>query len=283
MTWRALRLVVDTGAIQGVSNQLFALGAQGVQEDFLPGEAPPPRQPWDTGPPPPRPRRQVLVAWFEDPDEAGIRAALGPHDPPPAWEDVPDQDWATSWQQGFEPIEVSPTLTIAPPWNAPPGALIVEPGQGFGTGHHPSTIAALTLMEPILSELHTCLDVGCGSGVLALLAARQGLVATGIDVAQSAVADAESNARLNGLNANFSTTTLTEISGGFDLVLGNLHAELLVALASDLLIRTRRVFICAGILADREDAVRAVFDPHLALDARLQDGEWVALRYRTPA
>ena len=281
MTWRALRLVVDRGAIQSVSDRLFALGAQGVQEDFLPGEAPPPRQPWDTGPPPPRPRRQVLLAWFEDPDEAAIGQALGPHEPPPAWEDVPDQDWATSWQQGFEPIEVSPTLTVAPPWNAPPGALIVEPGQGFGTGHHPSTVGALTLMEPILTDLNTCLDVGCGSGVLALLAARQGLATTGIDVEEGAVTDAASNAQLNGLNADFSTTPLADIQGRFDLVLGNLHAELLVSLAPDLLERTRRVFICAGILADREQAVRAVFDPHLDLDARLCDGEWVALRYRT--
>ena len=73
--WRELRIVVPRGAVTSASAELFAVGAQGVQEDFLPGETPPPRQPWDTGAPPPLPDLQVLVAWFEDPDEADILAA----------------------------------------------------------------------------------------------------------------------------------------------------------------------------------------------------------------
>jgi len=279
MTWRCVSVVVDRSAIGTLSSALFDLGAQGVQEDYLPGQTPEPRQPWDTAPATPPPQQQVLKAWFEDPNERSIAAALPMHSL--TWDDVEETDWETSWQQGFDPIVISPTLTIAPPWNAPDGALIIEPGQGFGTGHHPSTHGALALMEPVLDGLHTCLDVGSGSGVLALLAARQGLRTLGIDVEEAAVRDAQENARRNNLTAEFSTRAIHGIDGSYDLVLANLHAELIVRLAPHIVRLTANVLICAGILADRESIVREQLDPVLHLQERVLDGEWVALRYRT--
>lgn len=280
MSWRELRITVPAGLVSSASAALFGQGASGVQEDYLPGEAPPPRQPWDTGAPAPLPKRRVLIAWFEDPDSLAIARAMPSQVLDLQWSDVPETDWTTSWQEGFEPIVISDDLTIAPPWCAPEGALIIEPGQGFGTGLHPSTQGALRLMEPVVHRSQSCLDLGCGSGILALAAARRGLRAHGVDVEESAVIEARRHAELNQLDATFATTPIPELQGQWDLVAANLHAELLDRLAPEILRLTGTWLVCAGILADREPLVRQALDPSLHLDAAEQDGEWIALRYR---
>ena len=282
MPWRELRLVVEAARAEPVGDRLGAPGASRVQHQFLPREAPAPRQPWDTGPAPPLPARRRLLAWFEDPDEAAIVAALPAEAASPSWTEVPEVDWSTAWREGLGPVEVSEDLVVAPPWDAPPGALIIEPGQGFGTGHHPSTRQALALLVRHAPSHRTALDVGCGSGILALAAARQGLDVWGIDVESSAVSEARRHATVNGLAARFDTTPLDRVGSRFDLVLANLHAELLVRLAPALLARTGRTLIAAGILADREGPVREALGASLACQDRLQDGEWVALRLTRP-
>ena len=197
--WRELQLLgLPRGLVEPASARLFALGTSGVQEDYLPGQAPPPRQPWDTGPPPPAPRRVLLRAWFEDPEEDALLAQLADLDAELSWSDVPKTDWEQAFRDRFPPVHVTPDLVLAPPWNAPEGALIIEPGQGFGTGHHPTTLQALrrfeTLMQAPDHGVASVLDIGCGSGVLALAAARHGLSAAGVDVEAEAVRDAARNA-----------------------------------------------------------------------------------------
>ncbi|MEQ1505454.1 MAG: 50S ribosomal protein L11 methyltransferase [Myxococcota bacterium] len=272
------------------SERLFAAGATGLQEDWLPGEAPAPRQPWDVGPAPPEPDRLVLRAWFDDPDRVAIERAVRTFGATATWVDVVDTDWDAVWRAQFHPSEVGPGLIVAPPWDAPPGALVIEPGQGFGTGAHPTTLQALRALLALAGGHRTALDVGCGSGILALAAARLGLDAVGIDVEPAAIRDADRNAAANGLIAAFSTTRIDEVvpldrsglvPGRFDLVLANLHAELVIALADQLDRVTGQTLILAGILADREAQVRAALDPRsLTLVHRDQDGEWVALGYR---
>ena len=288
-SWDELRLLgIPRGLIEPVSARLFALGAVGAQEDYLPGTAPPPRQPWDTGPPPPQPKRQLLRAWFEAADRAALERALSDVDAEIGWEVVREEDWGRRWQDAFVPIRISDTLTIAPPWNAPPGALIIEPGQGFGTGQHPTTRMALVAMERHAPSSGRALDVGCGSGVLALAAARRGFEAHGIDIEAPAVSDALRNAERNGLTLTASTQPLQQLAGTWDLVFGNLHAELIHHLSADLVRVTSGVLILAGILADREDVARQAIEAHMRpLDgadpaplARLQDGEWVGLVYQ---
>jgi ribosomal protein L11 methyltransferase len=220
---------------------------------------------------------QVLVAWFEDPDEAEVLGELPEGTLAASWDDVPEVDWENSWKEGFGPVRISDTLTIAPPWDAPPGALVIEPGQGFGTGLHPSTQGALRLMEPLLSRVSSCLDVGSGSGVLALTAARHGLVARGIDVDAAAVRDAEGNAARNDLVVPFSTTPISEVANVSDLVLANLHAELLRELASELARVTGRYLVTAGVLLDREALAVDALMPWFTLVAREEaDNAWVA-------
>jgi ribosomal protein L11 methyltransferase len=278
--WWELRLVgLPRRRLEGTTRALFSLGCAGVQEDHLPGQAPPPRQPWDEGPEPEPPAHLVLVAWFEDPDRSAIDEAVAHLTVDASWAEVPQEDWSTSWQAHFPPVEVTERITIAPPWNAPEGALIIEPGQGFGTGQHPTTRQVLQLLEGIDAPGATCLDIGCGSGVLALAAARMGMQARGVDIEPEAVADARRNAERNGLQARFDTTPVHELTDAADIVLANLHGELVVRLAEHLVRLMGEHLLVAGVLDDREAMVREALAP-LPLVDRRTEGRWVALHYR---
>lgn len=270
--------------VEAVSAALFRLGALGVQEDWLPGEAPPPPQPWDTGPPAPEPARVVLIAWFDDPDREAVTRALRPLTGPvvPEWGTTPDVDWEEEFRRGFPPVVVSERLTVAAPWNAPPGALVVEPGQGFGTGHHLTTLQALRALDALTPDGHglrTAVDVGCGSGILALAAARRGLAVVGVDVEEAAVREAIANAERNGLAATFTTEPVSGVPGPVDLVLGNLHAELIEALAPELLRLTGRYLVVAGVLEERESRVVAALEPALRPVSRVVEDGWVSTVY----
>ncbi len=281
MAWHELALVgLRRSLLTPTSNRLFAAGAAGLQEDHLPGQAPAPRQPWDTGPEPTPTLRMVVRAWFENPDQEAIAAKFSDLEATIVWSPVDEVDWETQWRAHFQPIRISDRLTIAPPWDAPEGALVIEPGQGFGTGAHPTTRMALAEVDRLADGLETCIDVGCGSGILAIAAARLGLQAVGVDVEEPAIRDAVVNAETNGVTCDFSTTPADELSGPADLVLGNLHAELIVALSVDLVRLTGSYLVLAGILADREHLVRSQMDAQLKLVRREQDGEWIGLTYQ---
>jgi ribosomal protein L11 methyltransferase len=220
-----------------------------------------------------------LKAWFLDPDQAAVDAMLTEVGCVGTWGVVPDVDWEESWKVGFAPIQISERLVIAPPWDAPPGSIVIEPGQGFGTGQHPTTKAALRALNGLADRARTALDVGCGSGILAIAAARLGLAVRGIDVEPAAIKDALKNAAQNGCSIHFDTAPLCTTRAA-DIVLANLHAELLVDLASELCERAGQWLILAGILADREHKVREAFDSRLVLAERTVNGEWVCLVYR---
>ncbi len=264
---------------------LWKLGAAGVEEQDPPELATPPRQPWDRGPSPPPTVRAHLRAWFEVPDDAlpaSLVSDLAALAGRLAWEvaPVPDTDWAALGQDQFPRLALTDRLTVAAPWNAEPGDLIIDPGMGFGTGHHPTTAALLRMLERFLtSPGTTVVDVGCGSGILALAAARLGARASGIDVDADAVENARHNARLGDLDVAFSTTRVDRVPGPVDGVLANLHAELLVPMAPQLLRLAGRFLLLAGILDDKEESVRAAFDPTLVLVERFHEPPWVALAY----
>jgi ribosomal protein L11 methyltransferase len=283
----ALELRLLRSEVERVSALLFEMGALGLEEAFFPGETPAPRQPWDKGPAAPEPDRLILKAWFENADEQAIERDLSHLEPillgPFRWEKVEERDWEEEWRAGFPPFEIS-GWTIAPPWELPKNTdqvLIIEPGQGFGTGRHESTRAALRHLLRLVEQggLRTALDVGCGSGILALAAAKRGLQVCGIDVEPAAIKDAERNARHNDVEAEFSTTPLARVQGRWDLVLANLHAELLVELADELLRVTGQYIVMAGILLQKRASVQARF-ASLELVEEETDGEWLSLVYR---
>lgn len=280
---------LDRGCLDDVSSTMFTLGAAGVAEEGDRGVEPPTRQTWDDGPPEPPSPTVRLRAWFESPD-ADVRAAAEACLPRTAdvhWESVPEEDWSTGWRVHFPVLRVG-RLVVVPPWEQEPGSLILEPGQGFGTGQHATTrqvlerLVSLLDLERDATPRSRVLDVGCGSGILALAAAHLGADAYGIDHDPFAVEGARSEAARNGLAVPFDTTTLTEVSGRWAIVLANLFADTHVDLVDALIAKAGKHLILAGILADRERRVRDAFDPRLGQPERSQDGEWVCLHYRVP-
>ena len=282
-TWAEVTLPALRERGEAVSAGMMELGAVGLQEDHLPGEAPPPRQPWDTGPAPPPTPMILLRAWWPGQDfsrrwpvlAAALERLAGAA---PTWRVVQDEDWAESWRAVFERVVVSPGVAVAPPWKAEPGDLIIDPGMAFGTGEHATTRACLALVERLGRPGETCLDVGTGSGVVALLAARLGMVARGIDIDADAIAAARENALRNGLEAQFDDTPLDRLHGSWDLVVANIFAEVLVVLAPHLARVCAGRIVLAGILADRVQSVeRALAAQGVAVDERRIEGEWVCL------
>jgi ribosomal protein L11 methyltransferase len=288
--WAALVVDgLDRGCVDDVTSAMFDLGAAGVAEEGDRGIEPPTRQTWDDGPPEPPSRTVRLRAWFESPD-ADLRAAAEASLPPAVesrWEAVPDEDWSTGWRVNFPVLRIG-RLVVAPPWEEVPGALILEPGQGFGTGQHATTRLVLERLVSLLDHKGDAtprsrvLDVGCGSGILALAAAHLGADAYGIDHDPFAVDGARSQATRNSLSVPFDTTPLSDVPGRWTIVLANLFADTIVELAESLMAKTEKHLILGGILADRERRVREVFDPRFGQPDRVQDGEWVCLHYRAP-
>ncbi len=287
MGWWELRIdPVYRAIVEPLNARLLLAGAGGIQEHAPDG---PVRQPWDDGPEPPPPRKVTITAWFEEPfdrdaADAAVRDVQGIRRHTATWAEVPDTDWEAATQATFHAIRISDRLVVAPPWDAPPGALIVEPGLGFGTGDHPTTRQALDAIDalvPIGGPPITVLDVGCGSGILLLAAAKLGARGLGVDVEPEAIAEATRHAERNGLarTARFSTAPVASLDQPADLVVANLHAELIVELAPHLVRLTRQWLVLAGILADREHLVAAALAPLVATERR-QDGEWVSWRIR---
>ena len=280
---------LDRGSLDDVSSTMFGLGAAGVAEEGDRGVEPPTRQTWDDGPPEPPSPTIRLRAWFESPDD-DLRAAAEACLPPAVearWEAVPDEDWSTAWRVNF-PVFRAGRLVVSPPWEEVPGSLILEPGQGFGTGQHATTrlvlerLVSLLDLERDATPRRRVLDVGCGSGILSWAAAHLGADAYGIDHDPFAVEGARAQAVRNGLSVPFDTTPLADVPGRWAIVLANLFADTLVDLADALIAKAGDHLILGGILADREKRVRDVFDPRLGQPDRSQDDEWVCLHYHVP-
>ena len=180
-------------------------------------------------------------------------------------------------------------MTLCFPWAdaEAPATVEIDPGKTFGAGPHPSTRLLAEWFAGEMAGGERVLDVGCGSGVLALVAARLGaLEAVGIDIEPAAVSAAEANARRNGLDnvARFSTAPVDAAElGTFDVVAANITADVLIALAGDVSARVApggRLAV-SGISAGQTSAVAAAYRRHgieLADPARLDD--WVSLAGR---
>ena len=285
MAWLELRLVVLRPSIDVVSQRLFELGTTGVQEDYVEGEAPPVRQPWDRGPAPPLPARALLRSWWPSDEQSIVESVLSPWITDGTildalqWAPVVDQDWSDAWRAGFERIVISDHLCVAPPWEAQTGDLVIEPGMAFGTGEHPTTRACLTAIERLARPGGRMLDVGCGTGVLALAAGKLGMNVWGVDTDKEAIQASHENRDRNHLQGHFEASPLEAIHGEFELVVANLYAEVLVELAPAIMEKTEKYLILAGVLADRRAMVERAFSGLRLVEAVL-DGEWVCLEYR---
>ena len=210
---------------------------------------------------------------------------------------VHEEDWATAWKEHFPVLRVGRRIVIRPTWrdyDAAAGDVVIalDPGMAFGTGLHPTTRLCLAGLEAWdeagLVHGATALDVGSGSGILAVGAALLGAGSVmGIDTDPIAVEATALNAERNGVDVDSIQTGLPISAGPFDLVLANLVATLLVGLSDDLAAVLRPGsgspgsggrLLASGIFVDREPEVIDAFSASgLRVVSRTAETEWVAL------
>lgn len=200
-----------------------------------------------------------------------------------------DEAIANTWRQFAEPVWVEADLVVCPAWvpfQAPTGVTVlhIEPGATFGMGDHPTTILSLRAIRRLIEPGCTVLDVGCGSGVLAIGACVFGsATAVGIDIAPAAVPITLANAVANGVAncIDVSTTDLAAVEGTYDVVVANILAPTLVALAADLqrVLADGGALVISGILTATHDHVLAALAPLGVVATDEMDG-WSAVTLR---
>jgi ribosomal protein L11 methyltransferase len=203
---------------------------------------------------------------------------------------IVDPGWSTLWMRRFGPFRVGRRILIVPPWKRETErgrtTIVIQPARAFGTGHHPTTASALRAIESIVTAHppRSILDVGTGSGVLAiasaLLSARKiherEIIA--IDVDATALENARANARLNGVEKSirFSAVPLASIHRRFDLIAANILSHTLIELAPQLkrVVAPGGRLILGGFLADEADQVLSHYHPPLRCLLRKTHRGW---------
>ena len=214
--------------------------------------------------------------------------------PEPVIRELAEQDWATAWQVHYQPLRVGQRLYIVPAWLAAEQAvdpsllpIILDPGMAFGTGLHPSTRLCLAALERHLHPGEAVLDVGCGSGILSIAAARLGagpILATDVDPV--AVLATVENGERNGLAARIvarqgSLPDPAERPGGWAVIVANILAEVIVQLLDEGLARLLAPagrLILSGIVTQRVSYVEEALARHgLRLLDKAEESEWYGL------
>jgi ribosomal protein L11 methyltransferase len=196
--------------------------------------------------------------------------------------EVPD-DWAERWKRFHRPVLIAGRIYVRPPWEEPavrPGVteIVIDPGQAFGTGTHPTTALCLELMLD-LEPGGSFADLGCGSGVLAIAAAKLGFEpVTAVDAERQAVEATKRNARDNGVVLDHVERhdLRGERAPSADVVAANLMRPLLLRVAEQMGSDRPPSMIVSGLLDEEADEVAAAFAP-LTEQRRLQDRGWSAL------
>jgi ribosomal protein L11 methyltransferase len=266
--------------VDETSALLFDLGAEGVEErdeGTLAKSA--------------APGKVTLVASFstrEDAEQAMLEldAELSPR-----YDEIVGDAWRDAWKEHYRPFAIAPGLVIRPPWEkyeAKPGeqVLELEPGRAFGTGLHETTRLVAQAIQKYSAEVTgaTVLDVGCGSGILALAAIALGAAhAVAVDVDQEAIDVTKENAARNGLSAQIdaSTTDLADLDLSSPVVVANIEAKVLVPIAPVLErhVTPGGLLLLSGVLVPQKDDVRNAY-PDMELLEAPSLGEWILLALR---
>jgi ribosomal protein L11 methyltransferase len=225
-----------------------------------------------------------------DSDAAGVLATaarvVGTALPPHETFAVADSDWVRATQSQFAPIEIAPRVWIVPSWCEPvdrsASNVALDPGLAFGTGSHPTTRLCARWLASELRPGDIVLDYGCGSGILAIIAAKLGASrVVGTDIDAQAIAASRDNARRNGVDARFELPCEPLVQGAkpFDVVVANILANPLRLLAPALSAKVRaggRIVLC-GVLREQCADVIAAYEPWFRIAAWGDDEGWVAL------
>lgn len=288
-----LRLLCPEDHVETVSDALDALDALSVSvedadaqtdaEQALFGEPgmPPPKEGW---------QRSRVIALF--PDEASADEAAKLLQLQDFFADcrllglakVPDEDWVRLTQSQFSPVEITPEFWIVPTWHEPPAqarqVIRLDPGLAFGTGTHPTTRMCLRWIarRPATATLGRVLDYGCGSGILAIGAAKHGAQAIdAVDIDEAAVQSTHLNAEANGVALNAGLPD--KAHGVYDTVLANILATPLKVLAPLLCahVAAGGSLVLAGILERQADELKAAYAPWLQLSVADSEDGWILM------
>ena len=206
---------------------------------------------------------------------------------------VSDENWAARSQADLQAVRAG-RVVVAPPWTSPPGldpddvVVTIRPALGFGSGHHPSTRLALLGLQQVNLTRRRVLDLGTGSGVLAIAAVKLGAQrAIGIDRDPDALDSAREAVDANGVGAavELRRQSVDEAEpGNASVAVANLTGAVLIRLASIVaaLVEPGGALILSGILASEEAAVARAYREHARMEWRKAEDEWVGLTFRVP-
>lgn len=298
--WIEVSLRVDGESAEAIAEVLGRYGHQGVslEQDGIPPDT------WDEEQVPP-PAALILRAYFPDDETLNekkrqLETALGHMRlmyamPTPAYRKVQADDWAEAWKAHYQPLRIGERLLIRPQWiELEPADDVIEialdPGMAFGTGTHPTTQLCLEALESLIPPAQEVLDLGAGSGILSIAAAKLGArKVLALDIDPIAVKATRENAATNGASER-----ITSLEGSlgcvmtsarrFDLVIVNILARVILQLAEQGLgqvVRPGGRAIFSGIIktqvADVEAALRGT---GLQPTARRQSGDWALIETR---
>jgi ribosomal protein L11 methyltransferase len=289
-----LRLLCPEERVEAVGEALEALDALSISvedadaqtpaEQALFGEPgmPPPKEGW---------QRSRVVALFALEAQAREAAQLLPPQDFFAGctvlgvEAVPDQDWVRLTQSQFEPVQITPSFWIVPTWHEPPAAaqqvIRLDPGLAFGTGTHPTTRMCLRWIANQAPRGQRVLDYGCGSGILAIGAAKFGAGSVdAVDIDEAAVRATQDNARAN--DVRLAAGLPDRASGKYETVLANILATPLKVLAPLLCghVAPGGSLVLAGILSRQADELKAAYAPYCALQVSDEEDGWILMTAR---
>jgi len=200
-------------------------------------------------------------------------------------EPLEDKDWSRVWMEDYHPMQFGERVWIVPSWCKPPHPeainILLDPGLAFGTGTHPTTSLCLQWLDGQFLKGKQVLDYGCGSGILAIAAAKLGAkTVTAIDIDPQALQATQDNAKRNQVNDLISTHLPMELpEAGYDMLLANILAGPLAELA-DMLCATLRPggqLVLSGILAEQADTVATAYRQHCDVGDPVQQGDWICL------
>ena len=232
--------------------------------------------------------QSLIIAMFDADTDVDAAVALLPENMRPVKEaytvtEVADQDWVKLTQSQFDPIHVSDRLWITPTWHEAPtdGSINIEldPGLAFGTGSHPTTFLCLRWLDANMPQGASVLDYGCGSGILAITAAKLGAgKVVGVDIDKQAIRASHDNATQNQVNIEVYLPD-AQPEGQFDVVVANILANPLRMLGQMLAgrVKTDGQIVLSGILAEQIEEISALYQQWFDMKpATIQDG-WACL------